>query len=111
MLATAATVFRGIGWAWRWTGGARSWRGWTSPSRWGAKVARPELDEAIAQGVRVLLATGAAAVPHDVAACTPDARVLEAANLVALASSGALDQLPEGRAVVFDPIGGPRGGR
>jgi len=35
--------------------------------------------------------------------------VVEAADLLALANSGALDQLPDGRAVVFDPIGGPVG--
>jgi len=34
------------------------------------------------------------------------AHVVEAADLLA---SGALDQVPEGRAVVFDPIGGPVG--
>jgi 2,4-dienoyl-CoA reductase (NADPH2) len=39
----------------------------------------------------------------------PGARVVEAADLVGLVDSGALDRLPAGRAVVFDPIGGPIG--
>jgi hypothetical protein len=34
---------------------------------------------------------------------------VEAADLLALAGSGALDRLPDGRAVVFDPVGGPVG--
>ncbi len=74
----------------------------------GHEVSAAELDEAIAQGVRVLLATGSVPGPRDYR-IAPDAHVVEAADLVALASSGALDQLPEGRAVVFDPIGGPVG--
>ena len=76
----------------------------------GHEVSPAELDEAIAQGTRVLLATGSVPGPRDYR-IAPDAHVLEAADLVGLASSGALDQLPEGRAVVFDPIGGPGGGR
>ena len=74
----------------------------------GHEVSPAELDEAIAQGMRVLLATGSVPGPRDYR-IAPGAHVLEAADLVALASSGALDQLPEGRAVVFDPIGGPVG--
>lgn len=74
----------------------------------GYEVSPAELDEAIAQGMRVLLATGSVPGPRDYR-IAPGAHVLEAADLVALASSGALDQLPEGRAVVFDPIGGPVG--
>ena len=74
----------------------------------GHEVSAAELDEAVAQGLRVLLATGSAPGPRDYH-IAPGAHVVEAANLVALASSGALDQLPAGRAVVFDPIGGPVG--
>jgi mycofactocin system FadH/OYE family oxidoreductase 1 len=74
----------------------------------GHEVSAAELDDAIAQGTRVLLATGSVPGPRDYR-IAPDAHVVEAADLVALASSGALDQLPEGRAVVFDPIGGPVG--
>jgi 2,4-dienoyl-CoA reductase (NADPH2) len=74
----------------------------------GHEVSAAELDDAIAQGTRVLLATGSVPGPRDYR-IVPGAHVVEAADLVALASSGALDQLPEGRAVVFDPIGGPVG--
>ena len=74
----------------------------------GHEVSAAELDDAIAQGIRVLLATGSVPGPRDYR-IAPGAHVVEAADLVALASSGALDQLPEGRAVVFDPIGGPVG--
>jgi 2,4-dienoyl-CoA reductase (NADPH2) len=74
----------------------------------GHEVSAAELDDAIAQGTRVLLATGSVPGPRDYR-IAPGAHVVEAADLVALASSGALDQLPEGRAVVFDPIGGPVG--
>ena len=72
------------------------------------EVSAAELDEAIAQGMRVLLATGSVPGPRDYR-IAPGAHVVEAADLVALASSGALEALPEGRAVVFDPIGGPVG--
>ena len=74
----------------------------------GHEVSAAELDDAVAQGIRVLLATGSVPGPRDYR-IAPGAHVVEAADLVALASSGALDQLPEGRAVVFDPIGGPVG--
>ena len=74
----------------------------------GHEVSAAELDDAVARGIRVLLATGSVPGPRDYR-IAPGAHVVEAANLVALASSGALDQLPEGRAVVFDPIGGPVG--
>ncbi len=74
----------------------------------GHEVSAGELDDAIAQGIRVLLATGSVPGPRDYG-IAPGAHVVEAADLVALASSGGLDQLPEGRAVVFDPIGGPVG--
>ena len=72
------------------------------------EVSAAELDDAVAQGMHVLLATGSVPGPRDYR-IAPGAHVVEAADLVALASSGALDQLPEGRAVVFDPIGGPVG--
>ena len=72
------------------------------------EVSAAELDDAVAQGMRVLLATGSVPGPRDYR-IAPGAHVVEAADLVALASSGALEALPEGRAVVFDPIGGPVG--
>ena len=62
----------------------------------------------MAQGVHVLLATGSVPGPRHYR-ITPGAHVVEAADLITLASSGGLDRLPEGRAVVFDPIGGPVG--
>jgi 2,4-dienoyl-CoA reductase-like NADH-dependent reductase (Old Yellow Enzyme family) len=74
----------------------------------GHEVSAAELDDAGTKGVRVLLATGSVPGPREYR-IAPGAHVVEAADLVALASSGALDQLPEGRAVVFDPIGGPVG--
>ena len=74
----------------------------------GHEVSAAELDDAIAQGIRVLLATGSVPGPRQYR-IAPGAHVVEAADLVALAGSGALDQLPAGRAVVFDPIGGPVG--
>ncbi len=74
----------------------------------GHEVSAAELDDAVAQGVRVLLATGSVPGPRDYR-IAPDAHVVEAADLLVLASSGALESLPEGRAVVFDPIGGPVG--
>jgi 2,4-dienoyl-CoA reductase (NADPH2) len=72
------------------------------------EVGPAELEDAAAQGMRVLLATGSVPGPRHYR-IAPGAHVVEAADLVALASSGGLDQLPEGRAVVFDPIGGPVG--
>jgi len=74
----------------------------------GHEVSAAELDDAVAQGLRVLLATGSVPGPRDYR-IAPGAHVAEAADLVALASSGALEALPEGPAVVFDPIGGPVG--
>jgi mycofactocin system FadH/OYE family oxidoreductase 1 len=74
----------------------------------GHEVTEAELDDAVAQGIRVLLATGSVPGPRDYR-IAPGAHVVEAADLLALARSGALDQLPEGGAVVFDPIGGPVG--
>jgi mycofactocin system FadH/OYE family oxidoreductase 1 len=74
----------------------------------GHEVSDAELDDAVAQGIRVLLATGSVPGPRDYR-IAPAARVVEAADLLVLADSGALDQLPDGRAMVFDPIGGPVG--
>ena len=74
----------------------------------GHEVSAAELDHAVAQGARVLLATGSVPGPRDYRVA-PGAHVVEAADLVALANSGALEALPEGPAVVFDPIGGPVG--
>jgi len=56
----------------------------------------------------VVLATGSVPGPRDYRVA-PGAHVVEAADLLARASSGALEALPEGRAVVFDPIGGAVG--
>ncbi len=72
------------------------------------EVSPAELDDAVAQGMRVVLPTGSAPGPRNYR-IGPGAHVVEAADLVTLAGSGGLDQLPEGRAVVFDPIGGPVG--
>ena len=74
----------------------------------GHEVSEAEMDDAVARGIHVLLATGSVPGPRDYR-IAPDAHVIEAADLLALAASGALDRLPEGRAVVFDPIGGPAG--
>jgi mycofactocin system FadH/OYE family oxidoreductase 1 len=74
----------------------------------GHEVSPAELDDAFAQGTRVLLATGSVPGPRNYR-IAPGAHVVEAADLLAQATSGALGQLPEGRAVVFDPIGGPVG--
>jgi 2,4-dienoyl-CoA reductase (NADPH2) len=74
----------------------------------GHEVSAAELDEAAAQHVRVVLATGSVPGPRSYR-IAPGAHVVEAADLLAGASSGALDQLPEGRAAVWDPIGGPVG--
>ncbi len=74
----------------------------------GHEVSPGEVDGAAAQGMRVVLATGSVPGPRNYR-IGPGAHVVEAADLVTLAGSGAIDQLPEGRAVVFDPIGGPVG--
>jgi 2,4-dienoyl-CoA reductase (NADPH2) len=74
----------------------------------GHEVSAAELDDAVVQGIRVVLATGSVPGPRDYG-IAPGAHVVEAADLLALANSGSLDQLPDGRAVVFDPIGGPVG--
>jgi mycofactocin system FadH/OYE family oxidoreductase 1 len=72
------------------------------------EVSASEVDDALATGTRVVLATGSVPGPRDYRIAT-GARVLEAADLLTMVSSGALDQLPAGRAVVFDPLGGPVG--
>ena len=74
----------------------------------GHEVSAPEMDSELASGGRVVLATGSVPGPRGYR-IAPGARVLEAADLLARVSSGALDQLPAGRAVVFDPVGGPVG--
>ncbi|MBV9205789.1 MAG: mycofactocin system FadH/OYE family oxidoreductase 1 [Actinobacteria bacterium] len=78
--------------------------------RLGHEVSPAELDDAVAQGMRVLLATGSVPGPRQYR-IAPGARVVEAADLLALTRPGGpgLDELPDGRAVVFDPIGGPAG--
>ena len=72
------------------------------------EVSASEVDDALAGGVHVVLATGSVPGPRDYRIAA-GARVLEAADLLNLMSSGAPDQLPAGRAVVFDPVGGPVG--
>jgi len=76
----------------------------------GHEVSAAELDDAVARGVRVVLATGSVPGPRRYR-IAPGAHVVEAADLLALASSGGPGpgELPEGRAVVFDPVGGPVG--
>ena len=74
----------------------------------GHEVTVAELDAALAGGDGVLLATGSVPGPREYRV-EPGASVLEAADLLALAGSGRLEQLPAGRAVVFDPVGGPAG--
>jgi 2,4-dienoyl-CoA reductase (NADPH2) len=71
-------------------------------------VTAAELDDALASGVRVVLATGSVPGPREYHVAA-GARVVEAADLVGLVPSGALDRWPAGRVVVFDPIGGPIG--
>ena len=72
------------------------------------EVTAPEMDSELASGGRVVLATGSVPGPRGYR-IAPGARVLEAADLLARVSSGALGQLQAGRAVVFDPVGGPVG--
>ena len=72
------------------------------------EVSASEVDDVLAGGVHVVLATGSVPGPRDYPIAT-GARVLEAADLLTLVGSGVPDQLPAGRAVVFDPVGGPVG--
>jgi mycofactocin system FadH/OYE family oxidoreductase 1 len=72
------------------------------------EVTASEMDDALAKGVRVVLATGSVPGPRDYRIAA-GARVLEAADLIGLVNSAALHRLPAGRAVVFDPVGGPIG--
>ena len=72
------------------------------------EVTASDVDDVLARGVHVVLATGSVPGPRDYRIAA-GARVLEAADLLNLMSSGAPDQLPAGRAVVFDPVGGPVG--
>ena len=74
----------------------------------GHEVTASEMDDALDRGVRVVLATGSVPGPRDYRIAA-GARVLEAADLISLVNSAALHQLPDGRAVVFDPVGGPVG--
>ncbi len=74
----------------------------------GRAVTAAEVDATLAAGMRVVLATGSVPGPRDYG-ITPGATVLEAADLIGLVKSAALHLCPAGRAVVFDPIGGPVG--
>jgi mycofactocin system FadH/OYE family oxidoreductase 1 len=74
----------------------------------GEEVTASDMDDALARGVQVVLATGSVPGPREYSVA-PGAHVVEAADLISLVSSGALDRLPAGRAVVFDPVGGPVG--
>ena len=72
------------------------------------EVSASDVDDVLARGVHVVLATGSVPGPRDYRIAV-GGRVLEAADLLTIMSSGAPDQLPAGRAVVFDPVGGPVG--
>jgi len=74
----------------------------------GHEVTAAEMDSTLAEGVHVVLATGSVPGPRDYR-IEPGAHVVEAADLLVLVNAGALHRLPEGRVVVFDPIGGPVG--
>jgi mycofactocin system FadH/OYE family oxidoreductase 1 len=74
----------------------------------GHEVTASEMDETLARGARVVLATGSVPGPRGYR-IEPDAHVVEAADLLTLVNSGALNRLPAGPVVVFDPIGGPVG--
>jgi 2,4-dienoyl-CoA reductase (NADPH2) len=72
------------------------------------EVTAAEVDDALAQGGQVVLATGSVPGPRPYSIAA-GARVLEAADLLTAVNRGELDRLPRGRAVVFDPVGGPVG--
>ncbi|MGP7999843.1 MAG: mycofactocin system FadH/OYE family oxidoreductase 1 [Streptosporangiaceae bacterium] len=72
------------------------------------EVSASEVDDVRAGGGHVVLATGSVPGPRDYLIAAGGC-VLEAADLLSELSSGALDRLPAGRAVVFDPVGGPAG--
>ncbi len=74
----------------------------------GHVVTASDVDDALAEGVRVVLATGSVPGPRDYH-IAPGAGVLEAADLLGLVKTAELHRLPTGRVVVFDPIGGPVG--
>lgn len=74
----------------------------------GHEVTASEMDDALDGGVHVVLATGSVPGPRDYRIAA-GARVVEAADLIGLVNSAALQRLPEGRAVIYDPIGGPVG--
>ena len=74
----------------------------------GHVVTASDVDDALAEGVRVVLATGSVPGPRDYH-IAPGAGVVEAADLLGLVNTAELHRLPAGRVVVFDPIGGPVG--
>ncbi|MET7901931.1 mycofactocin system FadH/OYE family oxidoreductase 1 [Streptomyces sp. NPDC005355] len=76
--------------------------------RLGHEVTAAGMDAALAEGRQVVLATGSVAGPreYEIAA---DAQVIEAAELVELVGSGLSEERRTGRAVVYDPVGGPVG--
>jgi hypothetical protein len=74
----------------------------------GHEVTASEMDGTLAGGGHVVLATGSVPGPRDYR-IEPDAHVVEAADLLTLVNAGALNRLPAGPVVVFDPIGGPVG--
>ena len=74
----------------------------------GTKSPRPKWTTRWTGACACVLATGSVPGPRDYRIAT-GARVLEAADLIGLVNSAALHRLPEGRAVVFDPVGGPVG--
>jgi mycofactocin system FadH/OYE family oxidoreductase 1 len=74
----------------------------------GREISEADLDDALAGGSGVVLATGSVPGPREYQV-TPGALVVEAADLLAAAAAGALDRWPAGRVMVFDPVGGPVG--
>lgn len=76
--------------------------------RLGHEVTVADLDDALGAGMQVVLATGSVPGPRGYRIAA-GARVFEAAGLIGLLPSGQTGQLPAGRAVVFDPVGGPVG--
>lgn len=73
----------------------------------GHPVTAAEVNSELAAGTKVVLATGSLPGPRNYQ--ESGCQVVEAAELPALVASGRLDELPPGRAVVFDPVGGPIG--
>lgn len=76
--------------------------------RLGTEITTAGLDAAVAEGTRVVLATGSVPGPRRYRAAA-EAHVIEAAEVAERASAGGLAAYPAGPALVFDPVGGPIG--